>query len=93
MRLAAFLLALLAASAPSVAWAQYAPLTPRSDGLRDPRADALGEQTARHRLEQQGYGQVSTLLKDREGKWRGKAVIDGRTVDVTVDRNGNVVRQ
>lgn len=77
------------------AWAQSAPLMPRTDSLRPPdlHADTLGRATARQRLEADGYGNVSSLLKDRAGNWRGKAVIDGRTVDVTVDRYGNVVRE
>jgi len=58
--------------------------------LRDLGAEAEGEQQARFRLGTDGYHDVTTLLRGSDGRWHGKAVRDGRTVDVTVDAVGNV---
>jgi hypothetical protein len=45
---------------------------------------------ARKHLMQQGYTNVSELVKDASGKWVGSANKDGKTVIVTVDVKGNV---
>ena len=58
-----------------------------------PDLGTLSESQARARLETDGYGGVSTLLRGRDGRWHGKAVRDGTTVDVTIDRFGNVVSE
>ena len=39
-----------------------------------------------------GFANVSDLKKDDNGVWRGRAMKDGKTVDVSVDYQGNVVQ-
>ncbi|HEY6431465.1 MAG TPA: hypothetical protein VIZ17_05740 [Acetobacteraceae bacterium] len=46
---------------------------------------------AQKRLENNGFTQVSPLTKDSESIWRGQAMKDGKTVDVAVDYQGNIV--
>ena len=64
--------------------------TPREGLALDLHDDALARDSARHRLETDGYGGVSTLLRGRDGRLEGKAEKDGRVYDVEIDRNGNV---
>jgi len=52
--------------------------------------DTAARDRARQRLESDGYSGVSTLLRGRDGQLQGKAVKDGRVLDVEIDRNGNV---
>jgi hypothetical protein len=65
-------------------------ITPRSNPSLDLHDDALARDTARHRLETDGYAGVSTLLRGRDGQLQGKAEKDGRVYDIDIDRNGNV---
>ena len=52
----------------------------------------LGERgQAKSRIETGGYTNVSGLKKDDQGVWRAKATKDGKSVDVSVDFQGNVV--
>ena len=53
-------------------------------------ANSFTEGQAKSRIEGQGYSNVSGLSKDDAGVWRGKASKDSRTVDVSVDFQGNV---
>lgn len=48
----------------------------------------MGE--AKSRIEAKGYSKVSHLKKDSKGVWRGKAMKDGSSVDVSLDFEGNV---
>ena len=62
----------------------------------NPGAPAAGANSftmnqAKARIEARGYGQVSGLQKDKEGLWRGKAMKDGKAVNVALDFQGNVV--
>ena len=45
---------------------------------------------ARKHLMQQGYTNVSELVKDAQGKWVGSATKDGKTVPVAVDVKAGV---
>jgi len=45
---------------------------------------------ARAAIEARGYTRISSLRKDKEGIWRGRAVKDGHTIPVSVDYQGNV---
>jgi hypothetical protein len=54
-------------------------------------ANSFTEGQAKSRIEAQGFSSVSTLTKDKDGVWRGKAVKGGRQMDVSVDFQGNVV--
>ena len=53
--------------------------------------DNLYQDEARLRIEEKGYYDVTNLDKDSRGIWRGSARLeDGRTVDVTLDLEGNI---
>src|SRR5450432_3816184 len=45
---------------------------------------------AKKRLEDQGYTQVTGLVKDAESIWRGHAMKNGKSVDVALDFQGNI---
>ena len=76
-----------------------APANPVISTTRDankPGAPAAGansftEGQAKSRLESAGYSNVSELVKDRDGLWRGRASKGGHTVEVAVDYQGNIV--
>ena len=56
-----------------------------------PGAANLNESEARRRIEAKGYLEVSGLVQDRRGVWRGRAKLkDGRSVDVILDLEGNI---
>jgi hypothetical protein len=98
------LVALLLGSAPA-AYAQTAgpaanphAQTPAiaSPSQNNPGAPAAGansftESQAKARIEAAGYSNVSGLVKDQDGVWRGKATKGGATSDVALDFQGNVV--
>lgn len=46
---------------------------------------------AKSRIEDNGFANVTGLKKDDNGVWRGRATKDGRTVDVSLDYQGNVI--
>jgi len=54
-------------------------------------ANSFTRSQARSRIEHAGYSQVSHLVKDKDGVWRGTALKDGATVNVALDYQGNVV--
>jgi hypothetical protein len=54
-------------------------------------ANSFTEGQARSRLESKGYTNVSGLKKDDKGVWRGTAMSNGKSVDVSLDFEGNVV--
>ena len=54
-------------------------------------ANSFTEGQAKSRIEAAGYSNVSGLIKDKDGIWRGKASKGGATVDVALDFQGNVV--
>jgi len=67
-----------------------------SPDTKNPGAPAAGansftEGQAKSRIEAAGYSNVSSLTKDKDGIWRGKASKAGRAVDVALDYQGNVV--
>lgn len=56
-----------------------------------PGAASLDERAATARIEAKGYLEVSRLVQDPRGIWRGQARMkDGRPVDVILDLEGNV---
>jgi hypothetical protein len=55
-----------------------------------PSGNPFTMEDARKHLMQQGYTNVSELVKDASGKWVGSAVKDGKTVPVAVDVKGGV---
>ena len=56
-------------------------------------ANSFTEGQAKSRIESNGYTNVSGLRKDDQGVWRGKATKDGRSMNVSLDFQGNVVAQ
>jgi len=82
----------------------HAQTTPSTDGetpaiatpdQQNPTAPVAGansftEDQARARVTDAGYTDVSALVKDAEGIWRGKASKGGAMMDVAVDFQGNV---
>jgi hypothetical protein len=74
------------ASTPAIA-------TPNANNPGAPAAGAnsFTEGQAKSHIESAGYSNVSGLIKDKDGIWRGKASKAGATVDVALDYQGNVV--
>lgn len=53
-------------------------------------ANSFTEGQAKSRIEANGYSKVSDLKKDDNGVWRGKATKDGKSMNVSLDFQGNV---
>jgi hypothetical protein len=68
------------------------PSTP-SAATPAPGANSFTESQAKMRLENQGFTAVSGLTKDTDGIWRGMATKAGRSLNVAVDYQGNVVEK
>lgn len=47
---------------------------------------------AKSRIEKMGFTNVNELKKDDNGVWRGRAMKNGQSVDVSVDYQGNVIQ-
>jgi hypothetical protein len=56
-------------------------------------ANSFTETEARNRIQSFGYSNVGPLEKDSQSIWRGKATKDGKSVDVALDYQGNVVSE
>ena len=56
-------------------------------------ANSFTESEAKSRIESQGFTGVSALQKDQAGVWRGTAMKDGKSMQVSVDFQGNVNAQ
>src|SRR5215218_1383163 len=54
-------------------------------------ANSFTQGEAKSWIEKMGFANVSDLKKDDKGVWRGRAMKDGKMVDVSVDYQGNVV--
>ena len=54
-------------------------------------AHAFTKDQAKSRIEAKGYSSVSGLQKDANGIWRGKAMKDGKPVNVILDFQGSIV--
>jgi hypothetical protein len=67
------------------------PNSPPNPGAPVAGANSFTEGQAKSRIEQKGFKNVSNLKKDDAGVWRGKASQRGKTVNVSVDFQGNVV--
>ena len=53
-------------------------------------ANSFTERQAQGRLDKAGYTNVSALVKDKDGVWRGTAMHGGKTVKVGLDFKGNI---
>ena len=91
---AAFLLAFTgpvhAQQTPSAANLENQELDKASTKPPKPGANSFAEGQARARLEAEGYTNVSALVNDKEGIWRGTATKNDRVMDVSVDFQGHV---
>ena len=56
-------------------------------------ANSFTKDQATSRIAAQGFTDVSGLMKDKDGVWRGKAIKQGATMDIAVDYQGNVTAQ
>jgi putative membrane protein len=56
-------------------------------------ANSFTEGQAKSRIESQGFTNVSGLAKDDQGIWRGRAIKDGKNVNVSLDFHGDVFAQ
>ena len=63
---------------------------PKSETPPMPGANSFSEGQARHLIESQGYANVSALMNDAQGIWRGTASKGADKVQVSVDYKGNV---
>ena len=56
-----------------------------------PGAASLNEREATERIKAKGYLNVTRMVQDQRGIWRGQATMkDGRAVDVVLDLDGNI---
>ena len=74
-------------SSPAQAPATAPPATTSSSG------SAFTTDQAKSQIETAGYSNVSGLRRDSKGIWRGKAVKDGLTVNVALDREGKITAE
>jgi hypothetical protein len=56
-------------------------------------ANSFTEGQAKSRIEARGFTNVTGLMKDSDGVWRGTATQAGKSVKVSLDFQGNVVSQ
>ena len=54
--------------------------------------NSFTEGEAKSRIEKMGFANVTGLKKDDNGVWRGRAMKDGKTADISVDYQGNVIQ-
>ena len=54
--------------------------------------NSFTEGEAKSRIEKMGFSNVTNLKKDEHGVWRGRAMKDSKTVEVSVDYQGNVIQ-
>ena len=69
------------------------PNTPPNSTAPVAGANSFTEGQAKSRIESKGFKSVSHLKKDDTGVWRGQAMQNDKTVNVSVDFQGNVVAQ
>ena len=67
-----------------------------SPNVNNPGAPVAGANSftraqAQSHIEKAGYSNVTGLVKDKNGIWRGTATKDGQNVNVALDYQGNVV--
>lgn len=56
-----------------------------------PGANSFTEAQVKSRLEENGFTEVTGLMQDDQGIWRGQAMMQATTFDVAVDYRGNIV--
>jgi hypothetical protein len=55
--------------------------------------NSFSEAQAKNRLDARGYTDVKGLNKDDQGIWHGSAMKGGKSVNVTLDYQGNIAEQ
>jgi hypothetical protein len=66
------------------------PTVVRPDAAPERGANSFAESQARSLVESQGYSDVSALVNDKDGVWRGTAKKAGTKVGISVDYKGHV---
>lgn len=61
-----------------------------NDGTARPGANSFTQNQARKHIMKSGYTDVSGLMKDKDGVWRGTAKKRGVPLNVALDFKGNV---
>ena len=79
------------ATPPPQAPASAPPALP--SGRSSTSSSAFTTDQAKSQIEAAGYSNVSGLRKDPKGVWRGNAIREGLTVNVTLDADGKVSDQ
>ena len=69
------------------------PNSPPNPGAPAAGANSFTESQAKSRIAGQGFTEVTQLMKDNDGVWRGQAKQGGKPVNVSIDFQGNVVAQ
>lgn len=64
-----------------------------NSGMPVKGSNSFTESEAKSRIEHHGFTRVSALQKDPAGVWRGTAMKDGKSMQVSVDYQGNVNAQ
>lgn len=83
----------------SAAWAQQNPAMENPSVVQPPGdrlaagANSFSEGQARNLLTSQGYSDVSKLMNDSQGIWRGNAMSGTKRVRVSIDYKGNISAQ
>ncbi len=71
--------------------AKSEPATPQAGASTTTKAGAVATETqAKARIEAQGYTNVSELKKDAQGAWTAKAMKDGKSVQLSLDTQGQI---
>ena len=88
--------ALVAVALPALAQSSNTPAINTPNSPTNAAAPVTGgnsvtETQAKSRIEAKGFASVSGLKKDNAGVWRGTAKQGDKTVNVSVDFQGNVV--
>lgn len=67
--------------------------TPESKNANAPveGANSFTEDQAKSRIEKAGFSDVKKLMKDDKGIWMAAGMKDGKTVNIALDYQGNVV--
>ena len=63
-----------------------------NNGAAVPGANSFTRIAGAQPVDQHGYSNVSTLKKGNDGIWRGTAMKNGSSVQVSVDYKGDIAR-
>jgi hypothetical protein len=64
--------------------------SPETTGAVEAGANSFTEGQSRSRMEAHGFTKIQGLAKDDQGIWRGRAMQNGRSVEVMLDYRGNI---